>query len=54
MELILLVFFDPGLNCKKPGLIELLRFNEHLDPLLLLSLEILDDSLVIDEVPLIL
>lgn len=49
-----LSLFDPSLNCKEPGLVELLRFDQLLHPVFLTLLESLDKVLLVDEVLLIL
>lgn len=45
----LLILLNPRLNSIEPGLVKLLRLDKHLDPLFLLSLEVLDYGLVVDE-----
>ena len=49
-----LILLDSGLNSLNSRLITLLTFNNHLDPLLLLPLQILDNRLMIDQVLLVL
>ena len=49
----LLILGNPCLNCIKSSLVQLLRFNQHLDPLFLLSLKIFNNSLMINQMLLI-
>lgn len=49
----LLIFFYPTFDRKKSRLVELLRFDKHVDPLFLLSLQIFYNWLVVDQVLLI-
>jgi len=50
----MLIFLNSGFDCVQSCLVEFLRFDQHLDPLILLSLQVFHDCLVVDEVPLIL
>jgi hypothetical protein len=49
----LLVLFDPGFDGEQSRLVELLGLDEHVDPELLLPLQVLDDGLVVDQVLLV-
>jgi hypothetical protein len=49
-HLALLILLDPCLDGVEPGLVQLLGLDEHLNPLLLLSLKILDDGLMVNQV----
>ena len=48
-HLTLLIFLNSSLNRVQSSLIKLLRLDEHLNPLLLLPLKILDDCLMVDQ-----
>ena len=48
-----LVFFYPCFHSEESGLVELLWFDDHFDPLILLLLQICNDSLVIDQMLLV-
>ena len=49
-HLALFIFLNSSLNSVKPSLVELLRLDQHLNPLLLLSFEIFDNGLMIYQV----
>jgi hypothetical protein len=49
----LLILTNPGLHGIQPCLVEFLWLNEHLHPLFLLPLQVLDDGLMINEMLLI-
>ena len=48
-----LVFLQPCFDREKSSLVELLRFDDHFDPLILLLLQICNDGLVIDQMLLV-